>query len=81
MSEALALAALLSQPAAMSPCVFSVACSRSKSWGPIEWLSENLGGGSDGPDTGPKFGKNAKGRGFDDSGNFAGDRRVANKKG
>jgi len=55
-----------------------------KSWGLYEFLSDTLGGGSDEPDTGPKFGKNMRVKGADDRGNFKGDRRVfgqnANKK-
>ena len=53
---------------------------RSKSWGLYEFLSNTLGGGSDEPDTGPKFGKNVQSRGADDAGNFKGDRRIFSKK-
>merc|ERR1719353_1328817 len=52
-----------------------------KSWGLYEWLSDNLGGGSDGLDTGPKFGKGASAKGSDANGNFKGDRRVFSNKG
>ena len=51
-----------------------------KSWGLYEWLSDTLGGGSDEVDTGPKFGRNAKSRGVDVNGNFAGDRRIVSNK-
>jgi len=50
-----------------------------KSWGLYEFLSNTLGGGSDEPDTGPKFGKNVQSRGADDAGNFKGDRRIFSK--
>ena len=52
----------------------------SKSWGLYEFLSDTLGGGSDEPDTGPKFGKNMRVKGADDRGNFKGDRRVFGQK-
>lgn len=55
-------------------------CVLSKSWGLYEWLSNTVGGGSEEADTGPKFGKNARGRGFDANGNFAGDRRIITKQ-
>ena len=53
---------------------------RSKSWGLYAWLSDNLGSGSDAPDTGPQFGKNAGKKGLDANGNFQGDRRVATNR-
>jgi len=52
-----------------------------KSWGLYEFLSTALGGDSDGPDTGPKFGKNMKAKGADDRGNFKGDRRIIRNNG